>query len=73
MRRFNNIQDLRRYLASLVNRLDQGKIDQTTASKLAYICSILHRVLLDSDIETRLAALESKIENREVRQNERKA
>lgn len=73
MRRFNNIQDLRRYLASLVNRLDKGTIDQATASKLAYICSILHRVLLDSDIETRLAALESKIENREVHRNERKS
>ena len=72
MRRFNNIQDLRRYLASLINRLDQGVIDQATASKLAYICSILYRVLLDSDIETRIAALESRIQNREVRQNERK-
>ncbi len=73
MRRLNTIQDLRRYLASLVNRLDQGAIDQTTASKLAYICSILHRVLLDSDIETRLAVLESKIQDREMRRNERKS
>ena len=73
MRRLNNILDLRRYLASLINRLDKGVIDQATASKLAYICSILHRVLLDSDIETRIAALESKIQNREVRQNERKS
>jgi hypothetical protein len=72
MRRLNNILDLRRYLASLINRLDQGVIDQATASKLAYICSILYRVLLDSDIETRIAALESRIQNREVRQNERK-
>lgn len=63
MRRFNNIQDLRRYLASLINRLDKGTIDQTTASKLAYICSILHRVLLDSDLEARIAALESKIQD----------
>lgn len=63
MRRFNNIQDLRRYLARLINRLDKGEIDQTTASKLAYICSILHRVLLDSNLEARIAALESKIKD----------
>lgn len=73
MRRFNNVQDLRRYLANLVNRLDQGQIDQATASKLAYICSILHRVLLDSDIEARIVALESKIQDQEASRNERKS
>lgn len=72
MKRFNNIQDLRRYLASLINRLDIGAVDPGAAGKLAYICSILHRVLLDSDIEARLTALEEKVQRQEVRRNERK-
>ena len=66
MKRFNTLQDLRRYLAGLINRLDQGVIEQGTASKLAYIASILHRVMLDSDFEDRLTALENKLVNREV-------
>ena len=72
MKRFTNIQDLRRYLASLINRLDVGAVDPGAAGKLAYICSILHRVLLDSDIENRLTALENKISGREINQNARK-
>lgn len=67
MKRFNNVQDLRRYLASLVNRLDQGEVEPATAGKIGYICSILHRVLLDSDLEARLTALEKKMSNQEVR------
>ena len=67
MKRFNTVHDLRRYLASLINRLDVGAIDQATASKLAYICQILHKVMLDSDLEARLIALEAKIIGGEVR------
>ena len=73
MRRLNTILDLRRYLAGVINRLDAGGIDANVASKLGYLCSILHRVLQDSDLDARLTALETKISNQEVIQNARKA
>lgn len=61
MRRFNNIRDIRRYLANLINRVDQDNVDPGKAGKIGYLCSILHRVLLDGEIETRLTALEIKL------------
>lgn len=73
MKRFNTIQDLRRYLAALVNRLDLGAVDPGTAGKIGYLCSILHRVLVDSDLEVRLTALETKISSQEVIHNARKS
>lgn len=66
MKRFNTVQDIRRYLASVINKVDQGELDQGTAGKLGYLCSILHKVIIDSDIESRLTALEKKIQNQGV-------
>ena len=67
MKRFNSILDMRRYLANVINRVEQGKLDQATAGKIGYLCSILHKVIIDADIEKRLTALENKIKNREMR------
>ena len=72
MKRLKNLGDLRRYLAGLINRLDSGEVDSATASKLAYICSILHRILVDSEIEDRITALEKRLNEREARENARK-
>ena len=40
-RRLKTPIDTRRYLASLINRVESGELEAQTASKLAYIANIL--------------------------------
>ena len=63
MKRLNNLRDIRRYLAGLVNRVETGEIDANLSGKLGYLVSILHRVLLDGDLEERVANLEKQLNN----------
>ena len=58
-RRFNTGQDCRRYLASVINRVEAGELDPAKAGRLAYITNILVRVIETSDIEARLEQLEA--------------
>ena len=60
-RRLNTIQDLRRYLANLINRTEVGKIDATLARGLTYMTSILMRAIEGGDLEKRIEELENKI------------
>jgi hypothetical protein len=60
-RRFNSGQDCRRYLASVINRVEAGELDPAKAGRLAYITNILVRIIETSDIEDRLEALEARI------------
>jgi hypothetical protein len=59
-RRFNTGQDCRRYIASVINRVEAGELDAALGSKLAYITNILVKTIETSDIEARLQALEEK-------------
>jgi len=60
-RRLKTIQDLRRYLANLINRTEAGKIDANLARGLTYMTSILMRAIEGSDLERRIEELEKKI------------
>jgi len=60
-RRLNTTQDLRRYLAGLINRTEAGKIEESTARILTYMSSILMRVIEGSDLEKRIEELEKKM------------
>ncbi len=63
-KRLKTIADVRRYLATLINRLDRGdvsELDPKVAGRLAYIANILVGAIKDSDIECRLAALEGRL------------
>lgn len=61
VRRLQTVQDLRRYLANLINRTEAGKIDANLARGLTYMVSILMRAIEGSDIEKRVEDLEKKI------------
>jgi len=63
MRRLNNLQDLRRYLANLINRTESGEIDVNLSGKLGYLASILHRVIEGGDLEARIATLEKQFKD----------
>lgn len=58
-RRLKSLDDLRRFLADVLNRLEAGKLDDAAAKTRAYVVNILSAVVKDSDIEARLAALEA--------------
>lgn len=60
-RRLQTTQDLRRYLAGLINRTEAKKIDANLARSLTYMTSILMRAIEGSDLEKRIEELERKI------------
>jgi hypothetical protein len=63
-RRFKRSDDIRRYLASLLNRIETQELDPVTASKCAFISNILLRAIESSDIEARLSEIEKRLANR---------
>ncbi len=60
-KRLKSLEDCRRYLAGLINRVENQDMDQQMASKLAYISNILISCIKDSDLEARLSKLEESI------------
>lgn len=61
-RRLKTMEDLRRYLANLINRTESGEVDANLSGKLGYLTGILLKAVEGSDIEMRVEALERKIE-----------
>jgi len=64
-KRLKTISDVRRYLASLITRLEEsagGVLDPALAGRLAYISNILLGAIKDSDIERRIQILEEKLQ-----------
>jgi hypothetical protein len=60
-RRLKDFGDVRRYLASLINRVEADEITAEKAGRLTYICNTLLKAIEGSqfvDLEKRLAALE---------------
>lgn len=60
-RRLKTLEDVRRFLASLIRRMESDEIDPTKGGRLAYISSILIRAIEGSDIEKRVAELEKQV------------
>ncbi len=57
-RRLKTMDDVRRFLADVVNQLNRDEMDAAKASKLGYLCQILARVIEGNDLEARVAELE---------------
>jgi hypothetical protein len=61
-RRLKTIDDVRRYLADLIHRLDDGaELDAQLAGRLGYLSNILLGAIKDGDLEKRIAALEERV------------
>lgn len=60
-RRLKSAQDVRRYLAHLINYTEAGEIEPQTAGRLAYISNILLKAIEGTDLQERIEALERKI------------
>lgn len=50
--------DVRRYLADLINRLEAGQIEPAVAGRCGFLCNILLRAIEGGLLEDRVAALE---------------
>lgn len=59
--RLKTLNDVRRYLAALVNETRAREVDPALASKLGYLLNILSGCIKDSEVEDRLAALEDRL------------
>jgi hypothetical protein len=57
-KRLKTLSDIRRFLAAKITALDQGTIDENRLRTFGYALSVLAGIIRDSDLETRLAALE---------------
>ena len=57
-RRLKTPEDIRRFLADTVNRLNRDEIDSTKAGRLGYLCSIMVKIVEASDLAKRIEALE---------------
>lgn len=60
-RRLKTSEDVRRYLASLINRTEAGKVEASLAGKLGYLANSLVKVIEVNDLEKRIYDLESRI------------
>jgi hypothetical protein len=60
-RRLKTLEDVRRYLANLINRTENKKVDPTLAGKLGYLANSLARVIEGSEIEKRVEVLERQL------------
>jgi hypothetical protein len=61
-RRLATMSDLKRYMQSVINRLEDGDLDPALAGRLGYLVNIMRAVIQDGDFEERLSKLESQIE-----------
>lgn len=65
--RLQSLDDVRRYLATLVHETREGSVDAALAAKIGYLLNLLTACIKDTDLEERLVALEER-SKREVRQ-----
>ncbi len=59
-RKIKSLSDCQRLLAWTLNQLIDDKIEESKASKIAYITNILKGIIVDSDLEERIAKLEER-------------
>lgn len=62
--RLKTLSDLRRHMASLINKTEAGEVDASTLSKLSYAVNILSGIIQSSDIEERIKRLEQEVSNK---------
>lgn len=60
-RRLKSLNDVRRYLAALINDTRNEEIEAGLAGRLAYMLNILKSVITDSDLEQRISTLEKEL------------
>lgn len=60
-RRLKKVEDVRRYIAGLINRAESAEIDPNLAGKLGYLAINLAKIIEGSTLEKRIEALEKEL------------
>ena len=63
-RRLKTLEDVRRYLANLINRTEAGKVDPGLAGKLGYLANSLAKIIEGSELEKRVDVLKGEIKQK---------
>lgn len=63
-RRLKTMEDIRRYIANLINRTESGEVDGKLAGKLGYLSNILVKIIEGGQLEKRVELLEEEINQR---------
>jgi hypothetical protein len=58
------MEDVRRYIANLINRTESGEVDGMLAGKLGYLSNILIKIIEGGELEKRVDLLEKEINQR---------
>jgi len=64
-KRFNSLNDCKRFLARVANDLNDNEITPEKARALGYLVAIMQKILEGGEIEQRLAKLEAEVEKGE--------
>jgi hypothetical protein len=64
-RRFTNVEHVRKYMGDLINRIERGEVDDARGARLGNLANILCGMIVNSDLEKRLTALERAREDEE--------
>jgi len=67
-RRLKSLEDTRRFVSAIINALNRDDLELNKAKGLGYLCQILAKVIEGDSIESRVAALEEALKNRETQQ-----
>ena len=62
------LSDVRRLVASVINQLSRGEIEESKARTLGYLSSILRDVIKDCDLESRITELEKYLKEKKNEQ-----
>jgi hypothetical protein len=62
-----NAEDASKVLAETINQVRRGEIDPKIANAVGYLIAVFVKVKHDVDVERRLAALESALQERQER------
>jgi hypothetical protein len=60
-RRLKTLEDVRRYLANLICRTEEGRVEAAVAGKLGYLVNSLARIIEGGLLEQRVDALERQV------------
>lgn len=63
-RRLSTMSDLKRYMQSVINRLESGELEASVAGRLGFLVNIQRAIVEQSDFETRLERLERELINK---------
>jgi len=60
-RRLKTVEDVRRYLAHVLLRVEAQELDAQVAGRMAYISNVLLKAIADGELERRVAVLEKTV------------